>query len=377
MKAISFNCTKMCYYRIGIEFEYLLATRSTGRVHSYDDLNATELTMAVIANGKYDEFLYNGVIKRGYWYLEGDERFSSTGELVQQLVKGIEIRTSPRASIDDAINLLRNTERDLSRKLSAIDMTLAISAFHPTIHEYVQTTPFNDWELAHRRQNAIAFNYIDISMLTYGPDINISFLAPIMKHERFVAAIHKLTYYAPEMIALTVNAPFYKGTRWIGLSKRTHTRANLRPACKGYLRNGASFNTQFVYDTRMPGEHGRIEFKAFDAIANVALLKACCALVLGIALDTKLPLPSPIVRPISDFQQVAVDPFAPNIASSVRDVLSAADNALRQHRLTHEADQLKILFSRLRRNRTPGHEALFRQQCCGDMVHYGGLFQHH
>ena len=70
-------------------------------------------------------------LKTGYWYVEGDERFSPEGKLIAQGYQRIEIRTPPAKSVTAALDSLQIIEAQLSERLKACGLGLAISAYHP------------------------------------------------------------------------------------------------------------------------------------------------------------------------------------------------------------------------------------------------------
>ena len=66
----------------------------------------------------------------------------------------------------------------------------------------------------------------------------------------------------------------------------------MRPAVKLFLAPGAladfASRSRLAHPARLPGEEGRIEFKAFDACPSLVLLTACCHLLEGICLAEDL-----------------------------------------------------------------------------------------
>nr|AGR65724.1 glutamate-cysteine ligase-like protein [Planococcus citri] len=292
------------------------------------------------------------------------------GVLTNQIIKGIEIRTPPYSSINDAIDELLNIEKDLSICLAQCDLKLAIAAFNPVARKYKYEPPLNEWEISYREKNA-GFLNADIALLTYGPDINIS--VPHLSDKDIITAVQKLNYYAPEIVVLTLNAPFYREKRWKGLSKRTFDRANFRPACKGYINRGNALNISCIHAAKIAAEHGRIEFKAFDATPSLPLLKSCSSLILGLIMDTSLCYKKQ-VRSAIDFQEVSIDPFANRKTKKIiSKLLRAAQYALIENKLFQEAKEIDFLFYLLEEKMIPAYDAIRLNEKSGKMIHSGGF----
>ncbi|CAM7404341.1 glutamate-cysteine ligase family protein [Morganella morganii] len=364
-------------YRVGIEFEYWLTqyrNKSAAGIKSFDNITLSELAPALNNRpGMDDASLHKGDagIKAGYWYVEGDERFSPEGKLIAQVIKGIEIRTPPAKSVTAALDSLQIIEAQLSERLKACGLGLAISAYHPVSPRYQFNPPLNAWEKAFREEHA-AFRHADLVMQTCGPDINIS--VPEMSDARVVHAVEKLTFFAPYLVALSLNGPLENGQLWGGLSRRTALRSCHRPTCKGFLTNSAVYPHDFIYPARNEGEHGRIEFKAFDAVPDPALMGAFCAWILGLVLDDTISF-NYSVQPDARFNAIAREPFADlTVSTVVETLLIAARRALEQHGLLNEAARLQLLSERLANRMTPADEMITRFLVSGELMHFGGLW---
>lgn len=364
-------------YSLGLEFEYWLVRhqdRSVGGIYSFNDLTFSSLKSVLMSPpGVTNARLYSGDagIKAGYWYAEGDERFSPEGQFVRQVIKGIEIRTPPQPSLSQAMSSLRQIEKQLRARLYKCHFELAISAYHPTAPQYQFIPPLNTWELRFRDENP-SFHHADLAMLTCGPDINISI--PKMSNEQVNYAVKKLTFFSPYMIILSLNGPFMDGNFWGGLSQRTFLRSCHRPACKGYLLNSEVYPRDFIYPARRKCEHGRIEFKAFDAIFCPKLLEALSAWVLGLVLDDSIDF---CYKPPSDhlFKAIAKAPFSDlSVKVVVKQLLTAAKSALKKQGLWEEAQKLNLLDTRLDNQITPADEMIIHFMTTGELLHYGGLW---
>jgi hypothetical protein len=76
------------------------------------------------------------------------------------------------------------------------------------------------------------------------------------------------------------------------LSARTHLRTGARPAALAFLGPDAPqipSDPSLTQPARLPAEIGRLEFKAFDAIGDLALYGELLSLLTGLVLDDTLP----------------------------------------------------------------------------------------
>lgn len=275
-------------WRFGIEYEYLLVSADTGAVRDFHDLDVAAVVEALAQPpGLGDDSLETGDlgIKSGYWYLEGDERFDPSGRLTELLVKGVEIRTPPRRTVEAAIDSLADIEGQLLSRLAAADLCAGIVGHNPRTDRYHLDPPLNDWEIRMRSEHP-EYALAEVSNVTYGPDLNISRASDDADACRRIAG--RLTYYSPYLVPFSFSSPFRSGQIWSGPSIRTHRRTGGRAAVRVYL-DGAPGDPPLEVPARSAGERGRIEFKAFDAIPAQDLLAALFALVVGISLADDLP----------------------------------------------------------------------------------------
>lgn len=226
-------------------------------------------------------------IKKKRWYIEGFERFSEQGAYLYTDIKGFEIRTPICSSIDEAVSTLQQNFIDWKNVAAQYGYTPATVAFNPFHAVFIPDPELNEWEVAmrHSPEEQTAFMH----MLTYGPDV--SFSHPDLSVEQIIAIGKKLTYYSPFIVPFSFSAPFYAGKLWEGLSYRTFYRTGRRPACMVFLEHDTDLlktSPTLTDKARIPAEIGRIEFKAFDTLADVSLYGPLLALIIGIALDDTL-----------------------------------------------------------------------------------------
>lgn len=365
----------------GIEFEYLLVDAggpTPGRVRDFSNLDFAALRALLKDKpGRDDPDLATGDlgIKSGYWYLEGDERFHPDGRFNTLAVKGVEIRTPPRAGVDAAVDCLLGLEARLAPILAHHGLGLAVAGFNPVHPGYSFDPPLNPWEETLRRRHR-AYDGSLVSTMSYGPDINLSW--PGWSPQRCLEAARKLNHYAPWLVPFSFSSPFAAGGRWHGLSKRTYERAGRRPAVKLFLDPAGlaqlAPQTTLVHPARLAREAGRIEFKAFDPPPDKALLAACCQLLAGVCLADDLD-----GRNEDDdldlYRRAALNGFADTaIQRGAARVLECAAAAL--DKAGADAAALAPLHALLSARRTPAHALAEGWRAGGPMYVPGALFQH-
>lgn len=365
--------------RCGIEFEYLIvdtAGPSAGRVRDFVNLSLGEIAPILDDKpGRDDKTLATGDlgIKSGYWYLEGDERFHDDGRFRTLEVKGVEIRTPPADDVAGAIARLVDIETQLADRLARHGLGLAIAGFNPSRPAYDFDPPLNDWEAA-MRNTYHQYDAPQVSNLSFGPDINLSM--PGWTPVECVDAARKLNHYAPFIVPFSFCSPFFAGEIWSGWSKRTYERAPRRPAVKLFTPFISAPASRLVHPPRHPGETGRIEFKAFDAMPGLDVLAACCHLLEGVCLAEDLPGRSEQTD-WPQYRRAAQDGFDnPAVHRDATEVLDKARAAL-EHAGRHDAVQALVPLERmLDARRTPAHDLLDRYRAGGPMYSPGGYAAH-
>jgi hypothetical protein len=356
--------------RWGIEFEYLLIDRDgaePGRVRDFSNLAFAEIRDLVDQRpGVDDPRLRSGDlgIKRGYWYLEGDERFHTDGSFRQLEVKGIEIRTPPAGSVDAAVALLLNIEEQLTAQLAPHGLGLAIAAFNPVRPGYDFSPPLNPFEQELRRLEH-AYDGSRVSTLSYGPDLNLSH--PDWDAAQCLDVARKLNHYAPFLVPFSFHSPFAAGKVWEGPSKRTWERAQLRPAVKAFFDPVALPASRLAQAARLPSEIGRIEFKAFDAMPTAPLLAACGHLLAGVCAAPELTGRSEETE-VCLYRRAAKRGFADDeIRAGATHLLACAGTALDRQGDEAGVAALGLIAAYLERRRTPADDLLDAWRADGRM----------
>jgi hypothetical protein len=227
---------------------------------------------------------------------------------------------------------------------------------HPTATAFVYDPPLNAYERAWHAADPDAATAA-FTMLTYGPDLNLS-LAD-RSTAATVALGMKLTALSPFIIPFSFSAPLLAGARWPGLSARTYYRAGRRPAVRVYVPAADSQwpMTAMIRPARLPSEVGRIEFKACDSCADLAIYAGLLALLKGLAHDRTL-LDSAAGADVSLHQRAARWGFDdPQIRHGAQMVLQAADTALADD---PDAALLSPLWAMLGQRMTPAHAMIAR-----------------
>ncbi|MDR1163639.1 MAG: glutamate--cysteine ligase [Candidatus Accumulibacter sp.] len=376
--------------RCGIEFEYLLidsAGAVPGRIRDFGNLDFAEIDAQLDDRpGLDDPELAVGDlgIKRGYWYLEGDERFFAADASEMEscrrrfrtlAIKGVEIRTPPADGVRGALDRLRVIEARLAERLHEHGLGLAIVAANPLRADYRFSPPLNAWEIELRRRHR-ACDAAHISNLTYGPDINLSM--PDWTAEQALDATRKLNFYAPYLVPFSFCSPFHAGAHWPGFSWRTFHRAPLRPAVKLFLAGDAlatlAAHSRLVHPARLPSENGRIEFKAFDAQPAPENLAACCHLLHGVCLANALHGRGEGCD-VEVYRRAARLGFHDAVVHSTSgEVLKRATDALSRAGETEGVEALESLAAIHTERRTPADDLLESWRRGGPMYAAGGLY---
>ncbi|GAB3370527.1 glutamate-cysteine ligase family protein [Azotobacter armeniacus] len=360
----------------GIEFEYLLVvTRGpqAGRLRDIHSLDVARLgDLLADKPGLGDPALAEGDqgIRSGYWYLEGDERFDPDGRFAGFVAKGVEIRTPPLPGVEASIACLLDIERQLATRLDRDGLGLAIAGFDPLRTQYGYSPPLNAFERQLRAGDR-EYQGMELSMLTYGPDLNFSL--PAWSSRRNLDAARKLNYYAPYIVPFSFSSPYCAGRPWHGWSRRTWLRCDQRPAVKLFLGleeyAEQAGRSSLLRPARLAREVGRIEFKAFDAMPSVELLAACCHLLTGICLATNLRGRSE-TPDVALYRRAALHAFDDaEIRNGARAVLYAAAEALDHAGNGAAVAGLAPLARLLSTRSTPAHAL----RASGRLFHPGGL----
>jgi gamma-glutamyl:cysteine ligase YbdK (ATP-grasp superfamily) len=222
------------------------------------------------------------------WYIEGFERFSESGSLVDCLPKGIEIRTTLHPSIGGAVNELTTSFHQLRAVAARHGLVPVLTSHHPYRTSFDPDPPLNAYEQQLLHQSPEDLSAL-LSMVTYGPDLNFSM--EDLSVEAMIDLGRKLTYYSPYIVPWSFSSPFYDGRLWEGFSVRTFHRTGVRPAVQVFLAQSADLlqsDPSLTKLARCPAEVGRIEFKACDSCADFSLYAALLTLLKGLALDETL-----------------------------------------------------------------------------------------
>lgn len=201
-------------------------------------------------------------------YVEGFERYSENGELLETVPKGLEIRTLPHFSIDDVVKEFADSYLKVMEIASTFGLSPLLTSYHPFKTTVDFASPLNKKELSLRSEEwlEVAFN----SMLLHGIQINVSL--PQGSKEELIDLLNKVNYYMPFIIPFAFSSPFSKSGTFEGLSYRTYFRSGTRHLARIQKRKGVDV----------------IEFAGLDACGDIQLLRALLLLYEGLLLDRSL-----------------------------------------------------------------------------------------
>lgn len=352
--------------RYGIEHEVAMV-RDDGTLADFTSLRYEEVD-AIVAelpedpSDQRDLRVGDAGIRRKRWYAEGFERFDEDGGLVRFDPKGIEIRTVVHDSVDAVIASLRRDVALLTDVAARHGLHPVAIGFNPLRSHYRLDPPPNAFELA-AMQESPEERTAHLHMVTYGPDLNLSFPESPTDPDTLVDAGAKLTFYSPYLVPFSFSSPFRDGAAWGGLSARTAMRTGPRPACLVYLDPADPLRDSDPSLTRhagIPVEVGRIEFKAFDAVPDPVLHGELLSLLTGLLRDTSLPGRRITPDPAAHAHAAAAGLDDPQIRAGADAVLDAAAAALADD--PGHAGRLASLRARLERRECPARELLARHR---------------
>jgi hypothetical protein len=355
--------------RFGIEHEVAFL-RADGRFVDWSTTTFEELDAIVRQLPRYESdypMLRVGDlgVKEKRWYIEGYERYDDEGRYLNTAPKGIEIRTTIASSIHAAVDELTASFAALARLATATGFEPVWVSFNPFQERFVPEPPLRPWEQA-RRASSPEKRTAEIPMLTYGPDLNLSVEG--LPADGCIDATMKLTYYSPYLVPFSFSSPFAAGRRWPGYSKRTALRTGARPAAMVFLADRSKLipsHPSLTKPARIEAEDGRIEFKAFDSLADFRLYGSLLALLKGLVLDDRLPGRA-LVPDGALHQRSATCGFDDDeIARGASDALAAASRALDAD---PDRQRLDPLYALLERRRTPAHWLIEQFECTGSVT---------
>lgn len=372
--------------RYGLEHELALL-RDDGTVADHRSLTQAQVAAVVdelpeLPGDQTDLRIGDAGIRRKRWYAEGYERLDENGGLLRFEPKGIEIRTRVHDSVEAAADALAADAVTLAAVAARHGLRPVAFAHHPQLSTYRLDPPPN----AHERALMAASpeeRTSHLHMVTWGPDLNLSFPESGTDPAVLADAAAKLTFYSPYLVPWSFSSPFRDGRVWGGLSARTARRTGARPAALAYLPPDAPLmvtDPSLVRHAGIPGEVGRIEFKAFDAVPAVAgeepadgvgtdLPAALLSLLTGLLRDDTLPgrrrTPDTAAHRRSALRGWA----DPAVRAGSQAVLDAATAALAGD--DAHGTRLASLARRLARRETPADRMLARHRAGGGIPGLG------
>ncbi len=291
--------------------------------------------------------------KKKRWYMEGFPRFTNSGELIEFIAKGIEIRTTIHSTIQGAIDELTTSFSLLREVAASFGFLPVLVSFNPYTCVFEHQSPLNDFE-TRRLQTYPDEQTVYIYMVSYGPDLNIS--VADLPMENVIDIGKKLTYYSPYIVPFSYSSPFYNGGLWEGLSVRTFIRTGKRSAALVFVEKQEQLIKSLPSLTKiacMPAEVGRIEFKACDSCDDFSIYAGLLALLKGLVLDQTLE--GRAIIPDPDLHQISAKAGFDHedIFLNATKVLQAAEVALKNDPDLELLARLKVILAE---RKTKSHE---------------------
>lgn len=241
-------------------------------------------------------------------YVEGFERHDRSGNRVETLPKGLEIRTLPHPVVVGVVEEFVNTYAAVMRLAGRRGLSPLLVSRHPFKTSLAFEERLGAEERAVRSEARLAL--ARRAMLSHGLHVNVSLAgAPA---ETMSSLADKVNFYTPALVPWTFSSPFYAGQAFDGLCSRNYFRAVSRQMADVQMRQ------------RVPV----LEFRGFDACGDARLLEAVLTLFRGFLLDHSLPGRAPRQDP-KRLQRSSMVGFAdPELREEGRMVLHAAQAAL-------------------------------------------------
>lgn len=335
--------------KFGLEAEYGLV-RPDGRFADFTNTDYPEVRCFIDALPHYrhpDLRVGDAGIRVKNWYVEGDERFDECGRSTGLAFKGIEIRTTVFPTIEESIASLRVLRSLLEAQLQALDWSYVAVGFNPYTASYEPA--YMPWETAFQASH-VGHHSPQVSTLSYGPDLNFS--CSNMSPAQVLEIVRRLTYYSPFIVPFSFSSPFLGGALWDGLSYRTYRRTGDRPAALAHL--AGRHEHPLVKEADPASQHLRVEFKAFDMVANDQLLAELFYLIVGVSIADPGALPGAADSPNKQLhQKVALTGFSgDDVYEQAADVVATAQHALGTAGYRND---LPLLQEMLSLRQTPAH----------------------
>lgn len=315
-------------------------------------------------NDQYQLRIGDAGIRQKRWYVEGFERFTPSGELLDCIPKGIEIRTTIHSTIQGAIAEL-TTSFSLLREVAAKSgFSPVLTSFNPYPRVFEFNPPLNNFEIQQLDADPDEKTAY-IFMVSYGPDLNLSVADLPIKEVIDIG--QKLTYYSPYIVPFSYSSPFYNGSLWDGLSVRTFIRTGKRSATRVFVEKSEQLlksTPSLTKLARLPAEVGRIEFKSCDSCDDFSIYAGLLALLKGLVLDQTLE--GRAVIPDAGLHQISAK-FGfghDKILNLATQVLEAAEVALRND---PDLTLLSRLKSILKERKTRSHALIESFQNLGSI----------
>ncbi len=337
-------------FKFGIEHEIPLVNQE-GKFLDYRNLKLEILNKIVQKFPVYqNDYPYLRIgdlgIKVKRLYIEGLEIFDENGYLISQKPKGFELRTPLTNSIEETINNLKTDFKLVKKLAKEFKIQPTFISFNPYIDKVNIKIKLHRYERKIRKIDP-GRRTAPFTLLTFGPDINISFNE--LNDKDVWNIVQKINYYTPFIIPFSFSSPFYKNKLWEGQSVRCFLRLPQRTAVIGFvddeniLKEGKKY--WLLDKRRIDSEKGRIEFKAIDTIQDLKIYAGILALLKGLILDTNLKEKTIKIDP----QLIKISSYEGFDNKIIYDgAFEVLDNAFKALKNDPDKEKLKILFKKLK-----------------------------
>ena len=327
-------------FGFGLEAEYLVLDKDTGRALFCNDLDTDDLLSLVesipVSDIGSEGFNIKPLHHKAIPYLiEGYTLTDDAFKPVKLLPKGIEVRTPITHKIDESVELLRELTRRLSNAVSARGWALCSISHHPQEA---------DFEAKRNYRRDDYWHWALTATTTYGPDVNISVPNDLAQGIDRSKLEEKINYYLPPLVALTFASPFEKGKIWTidgqqGYSVRTFKRSLYAPLF--YVHTEPAL---------------RFEFKGFEMPLNFEDYEAFFLVCLTILLDSELTKTAGNDERIEHLRRLAKTSLSDQDRKIAQEVIHSAIRTATKYGF--DSSPLKVLQHRIDNNICPATEMI-------------------
>ncbi len=253
--------------KIGIEHEFVFKDSSNNYIDfTNSSYNSFKQIVDEFPAFKEDEKIFECKsleTKPKRCYIEGFEKYDLDNNILETIPKGLEIRTPPFEEVNEILDNFTASFKTMSELTSSVGLSPLLVSYNPFQDKESAQKYFEDEP--HGKRSKKELSIAKKSMVTHGMHLNISFENKMDLKD----ILEKLYFYSPYIIPFSFSSPFCNNNLFGGLCYRNYINKQL-----------VSLRKRNNVDT--------IQFRGFDAIGDLDLLKSLLLLIKAIILENEL-----------------------------------------------------------------------------------------